>query len=514
MFLNFDKQLMTTHPNLYSKVREKCVLQYDLPMVRDTDCVWFGKYHNFYMFWIKERRGVLYFNSRLRYEKSRYENFIRLPFTDENEEQILKIIDDLYANYLEVVSSGDSDALFAASPLYQSHSKADKASQTLTEAHIIWGELSEKVSQGFLHSINEDLDFSDDESKIFKDIGGLLISLFEKTLEVATGFSAARERKIILFQEYTESDKTTLADLGEKYSVSREQIRHRKLYIEKNLTSLFSRLLWLNAEDTIRQITELDEYLAKTEYNIVPCLCVGLYDISNKKRDAIIRMFFSSISDELIKICKEFLPKLIDTHKEKERAADSWAIYEKKIVYPSDIFADSTADIKQFDDSNFFDYHRRIEAKFSKFPNDIEVIRTPDIVYYSSSTTDHRPDFLLITPDRRTVLVLVIPTVNMAIIYNITRCNALHSFCKENGFGYLIIDDRNNSIFDLKSKELDSALCEELNRILDTNSMIFWNDIKRLKEVYTLRNEEIAAYVLQNKLHFTLEPFCIKRRKQ
>jgi len=143
----------------------------------------------------------------------------------------------------------------------------------------------------------------------------------------------------------------------------------------------------------------------------------------------------------------------------------------------------------------------------------IEIIENPDIVYCATSQTNHRPHFLLRLPDKSSVLVLVLPTINMAYIYNIQRCNELHRFCKEHGYGYLIIDDHENSIYDLKKRAIDLELVDYLNTILNDQNMIVWQNIKEIKLTRSVSNADIAAYVLQNKLHFTMKPFCIKRRE-
>ena len=102
--------------------------------------------------------------------------------------------------------------------------------------------------------------------------------------------------------------------------------------------------------------------------------------------------------------------------------------------------------------------------------------------------------------------------INMAFVYNVKRFNELHRFCQKNGYGYLIIDDRGNSIYDLKKRTLDPSLTDKLNAILNNRGMVIWNDIKEIKQTHTVLNEDISAYILQNKLHFTMQPFCIKRR--
>ena len=107
--------------------------------------------------------------------------------------------------------------------------------------------------------------------------------------------------------------------------------------------------------------------------------------------------------------------------------------------------------------------------------------------------------------------MLALATVNMALIYNIQRCNALHLFCRENGYGYLIIDDRGNSIYDLRCREVAPDLEEQLGAILGDFGEITWDDVKAIKKTRSVPNADIAAYVMQNQLRFTLKPFRIRR---
>ena len=104
-------------------------------------------------------------------------------------------------------------------------------------------------------------------------------------------------------------------------------------------------------------------------------------------------------------------------------------------------------------------------------------------------------------------------TVNLAYVYNVQRCNELHRFCKEHGYGYLIMDDRGSSIYDLMKRELDPELEDMLNGILNRYSMITWEHIKEIKQTRAIPNDDIVTYVLKNKLHFTMSPFCIKHRQ-
>lgn len=102
-------------------------------------------------------------------------------------------------------------------------------------------------------------------------------------------------------------------------------------------------------------------------------------------------------------------------------------------------------------------------------------------------------------------------TLNMAYIYNTQRFNELHAFCKKNGYGYLITDDRKNSIYDIMHRTVDPELVECLNAVLNKQTMIVWENVKEIKQTRAVSNADIAAYVLQNKLHFTMRPFRIKK---
>ena len=198
--------------------------------------------------------------------------------------------------------------------------------------------------------------------------------------------------------------------------------------------------------------------------------------------------------------------------KEEDRL-EAWSFYREKICYPSSFTVNHVTPVASYEKEKSFDYETKLYKKLKKFEPILEITENPDIVYYSTSQTDHRPHFLLRLPDKTHVLVLVLPTINMAYIYNIERCNELHRFCKEHGYGYLIIDDRGNSIYDIRSRVIDPELVSSFNTILNNQTRIVWRHVKELKETRPISNADIAAYVLQNKLHFTMEPFCIKRRK-
>ena len=105
------------------------------------------------------------------------------------------------------------------------------------------------------------------------------------------------------------------------------------------------------------------------------------------------------------------------------------------------------------------------------------------------------------------MLALVLPTLNMAFSYNVKRMRALRDFCERKGYGYLIIDDRDQTLADLKALPVDPTLQDALDGILHSKGEIDWSDIQWVKKTMPLTHSLIAAYVLQNGLHFGTDPY-------
>ncbi len=178
------------------------------------------------------------------------------------------------------------------------------------------------------------------------------------------------------------------------------------------------------------------------------------------------------------------------------------------IVYPSDSVADasSISSVGASDTGIAKRFRERLEASIPV----LEYIECPDIVYYSTSTTNHRPSFLIF-PDNKPVLVLVMEAINMAVCYNIPRIQAFCDFAKSEGYGYLVTDGGAHTSVSVGEAVVSEEVETELNSILKEKSVITWNDIIRLRLSFEIRGHMIASYVLQNRLRMTLRPFMITR---
>lgn len=116
------------------------------------------------------------------------------------------------------------------------------------------------------------------------------------------------------------------------------------------------------------------------------------------------------------------------------------------------------------------------------------------------------PDFQCLTHDNHLVIIEVKPLLNMCEDYQIKKFQSLKNYCERYGFGYLIIDDRNNSFFDINesNETFNSLILKELNN----NSKVKYN---KYKEYYintnaTLKN--LLTLIKNKKLKLSF-PFLL-----
>ena len=89
------------------------------------------------------------------------------------------------------------------------------------------------------------------------------------------------------------------------------------------------------------------------------------------------------------------------------------------------------------------------------------------------------PDFQCLTHDNYFVLIEVKPLFNMCEEYNIKKFHALKEYCEKYGFGYLVVDDKSNSFFEID--EPNSKFSERiLNELKDSSNIPY----TKYKEIY------------------------------
>ncbi len=515
MIDNMEPHLTEEYRELYLAIKQKAK-ELGIPFTVNSDGIRFGNYLNFYLFWIGEKKGVLLFSARKQFCKSKKDNMVRIPFTNENKEIILNAITTIYNRYLEAKESGTlEEDTVALEELKVEKNTYTKNKETGTPTELLWNDVTVAVLEKLSQETTEPQDVDADH---LKDVGKRLIFLFEQLLSYTARLPyPTSAKKLAVLEEHISSDKVTLASIGDKLGVSRERVRQLVNKAKRHLHRTFLKTLLFEDAVIDRLVEEIAELLRYAEYDLVALADFGLSAVGDRKKEALFIMLFGE--DTFSKIAEK--GELLEVQKTEKDIVqrrivsleEQWAYYQSKICFPASFTAAPTA-VTSLSGGLTYQYEQRFRDKLKRFNVFFDIVESPDIVYYSSAQTEHRPQFLLYLPDGKPVLVLVLPTISLAYIYNVRRFNELHLFCRENGYGYIIVDQRGESIYDIKAKELDPQIVARLNAELKAKGKIDKDTLSQIRKELHLNDTVLAAYVLQNKLAMTRIPFVIKERTE
>ena len=104
MYENIEAMLLDQQAELYLRIKKKSIDELNLSMGAGNSIIGFGKTLDFYMFWISEKRGTIYFNARREFNRTRTNNTVKIEFTEANQPVIFNAIDEIYSSYLQVTS--------------------------------------------------------------------------------------------------------------------------------------------------------------------------------------------------------------------------------------------------------------------------------------------------------------------------------------------------------------------------------------------------------------------------
>lgn len=512
-----EYRLLEEKCELYLELKRKSVDELGLPIKLTRSTISFGHILDFSMFWIKNSDGTLCFMARKKFTRTRTDNTVKIPFLEENQQAIFEAIDNIYNDYIEATKNGAFEQEVQRIETKRSRRSAYRKNKYIgTDIQLLWNDVMVNIFEKAEQIIEGDTSIEEisEESKTYVQ---RFFELSEDILHIMMSkHYSGYIKRIGIYYDYIESDSVTYREIASKYSLSRQGIYDSVRRVSNNLNSYFKRAMLFDDDEINDRIKELASIIEKLDHNMISSCTYGAQIINDRKKQALFCMLFGNdLSQKFIDHSNTVLRRNQSQDIQAKNAANliqAWEEYRSKICYPSDIVADPNVYIRPFFPDITYSAEENFLKKLKKFESIIEILQTPDIVYYSNDRTFHRPHFLLRLPDGTQVLVVVTQTINMALCYNIKRFNALHLYCKKHGYGYLITDNQENSIYDIKSRVLDTELCERLNDILDEKGIINWKDIKEIKLSRTVSNADIAAYVLQNKLHFNLQPFLIKRK--
>ena len=368
----------------------------------------------------------------------------------------------------------------------------------------IWYNITDKLKGGI--SDNTLLILADGETLgLYEEMGHRFVETFQSIMTHIIP-SARVNHSYTILSRYAQDDTITLGSLAHSSGLSKEGARQQVQKGKQRCRDLFHQHLKTKNRVFHQLLSNLVEIFDVVGCdNIIPFVFHGLGHLSFRRREMMFSILFSpTLSEALIKGVKAYASRVETT---EDTDIPSWDFYTKKIFFPTARTSKIPADLPTYDSFLEYDYEQSLLEKLQNLPPFIRVVSHPDIPF-----DGHRPDILLVLPDERGVLVMVAPTLSLALYYNVCKMNALHAFCRENGYGYLILDDEGRSIFELRRLPLEDALRENLLAILREAGQITWQDIKTLRKSHLLSNDHIAAFVLSEKLHLTINPFSISPR--
>ena len=80
-----------------------------IPYILNNNFIGFGKYENFYLFWVYAEKDEIIFKARIKYKFNSTSNLITLTLKEENINEILNAVDNIYNDYLNKKINNESN---------------------------------------------------------------------------------------------------------------------------------------------------------------------------------------------------------------------------------------------------------------------------------------------------------------------------------------------------------------------------------------------------------------------
>lgn len=112
------------------------------------------------------------------------------------------------------------------------------------------------------------------------------------------------------------------------------------------------------------------------------------------------------------------------------------------------------------------------------------------------------PDIQLLLHGGAIVIIEVKPFKEMVNSTVLRKSKALRSYCKENGYGYAIVDKINNNYYtfeDLKKEIVSEGIQKKFIEFIAEREKVTFSECKEFKKEYNINDKQICYIIWKNK---------------
>ena len=123
------------------------------------------------------------------------------------------------------------------------------------------------------------------------------------------------------------------------------------------------------------------------------------------------------------------------------------------------------------------------------------------------------PDIQLLLTDGSLAIIEIKPYLEMVNSTNMRKHKALRKYCKENGYGFAIIDKDLYSFEDLKKEKVSEDVQKEFIDYVKDKKKVTFNQCKEFKKKHMLNNYQLCYIIWKNNRKLLYQQYYITAKK-
>ena len=336
----------------------------------------------------------------------------------------------------------------------------------------------------------------------------------------------------------------TYRDIAGEYNLSRERVRqilnkeieriraYARKHFAKNEDYLNFREQIFGHDETINYFKLITTFLELYEfYTVDKCSLIvfTLYPIKNY--ETFVKWIKKHVIEESDRRRREKEKGIKNQEKLQRKISeyDQW-ILDKSTIYSNSKFNSkafyyslNNERIVDFDKENTgvfhcdkmnkgIQYESNLEYKILKrvsLSNEIVSYKVQSLkipYLYEGKVKYFYPDVQVLTKNGFMIIIEIKPTMHMIEYLNLVKFQALDSFCRDRGIGYIVLDDR-RCLNDIYNWEINETLCKTVLCILDKKPFLTYTDLKEIVERRNFKYRDLYPIILRENLKLMCKPY-------